>query len=139
VLHFATHAEFEPLDPLASRLQLPDGSWLAAHEIASLRLQARLVYLSACSNAEGASELSRSGLSSLASAFQGAGASSVVGAFWPIEDRAASELALAVHRRYAATGDAAGALREVQLDLLRAGSPGGREIWPAVAVYSGTW
>jgi CHAT domain-containing protein len=50
-----------------------------------------------------------------------AGADGVIGSLWRVDDRQTRALMLALHRAYRRTGDAAAALREAQLSLLRSG------------------
>ncbi len=99
LLHIATHAVADEAQPELSRLVLsrfdPRGNPLAGEiflpDIAQLRLQARLVTLSACSAGKGA-RIAGEGPIHLARAFLHAGARAVVVSLWDVEDEAASEL-----------------------------------------------
>ena len=96
VVHFATHAKYEPGDPLGSFLVLSEGQGddglLRAYEVLDeMRLQSNLIVLAACDTAVG-KDLGGEGLLSLARAFQYAGARSIVATLWPVEDEATLSL-----------------------------------------------
>ena len=122
VLHFATHALLDPVVPPRSAIVLAKGSedqdgLLQSREIYGLDLAADLVVLSACRTAAGLTS-SAEGLERLAQAFLYAGARSVVGTLWQVEDEAA---AAAIDRFYDALADGApvsAALREAQRSSL---------------------
>jgi hypothetical protein len=100
VIHLATHGLVGGqlgadqsgiiLTPPEIRSELDDGV-LTAREIASMRLDADLVILSACSTAAGSSAGAEP-LSGLASAFFAAGARSVLVSSWPVYSSAARDL-----------------------------------------------
>ena len=119
VLHFATHAEADDRDPLASHLRLAadhvhDG-FLHLDEITARGRPARLVVLSACETLSG--RLYRGeGLMGLARAFLAGGAEAVVATQWPVGPSTA-RLMSAFHRQFAASGDPAAALRAARLSL----------------------
>jgi CHAT domain-containing protein/Tfp pilus assembly protein PilF len=118
VLHLATHALLDPQVPPRSAIVLAKGSededgLLQSREIYGLELAAELVVLSACRTGAGRAS-SAEGLESLAQAFLYAGARSVVGTLWEIQDEAAAE---AIERFYEALAEGepvSGALRHVQ-------------------------
>jgi CHAT domain-containing protein len=92
--------------------------FLNAAEIASLDLShTYLAVLSACDTAT-ALERSSTNLGSLTSAFFVAGAPSVIGSLWQVEDQATTLLMLGFYRRFLDLG-AAEALRQTMLDLRR--------------------
>jgi len=87
-------------------------------EIASLKLtRPRLVVLAAC-----ATMIERKRhvdwTATLSHAFLAAGAPTVVGTLWPIEDHASESLFERFHAEYASTGDAPHALRTAQLRMI---------------------
>jgi CHAT domain-containing protein len=127
VIHFGGHAVIDLEWPNRSALLLatgePGGSALTAPEIARLRLtHAPVVVLAACSTATGVS-FRMEGATSLSRAFLIAGASSVIGSLWDIEDEASEAFFTRFHRRLVARDTPAAALRAAQLDLVRAGNP----------------
>jgi CHAT domain-containing protein len=77
-----------------------------------------VLILAACSTGVGA--VSRGeGVVSVARPFLAAGVPLVIASQWDVEDRATARLFLAFHERLSATHDAARALREAQLQMLR--------------------
>lgn len=101
MLHFATHAavsgqvkgQHEPglvLTPPAAATEKDDG-YLTASEVATLKLRADWVILSACNTAASGSEDSDR-LSGLAAAFFYAGARSLLVSQWAVESGAAVKL-----------------------------------------------
>jgi CHAT domain-containing protein len=116
VLHFATHAELNEKDPLASALLLvpeaPDDGRLEVRKIFGMDLHARLVVLSACET--GLGQLSRGDeLVGLQRAFLYAGTPAVVTTLWKVDDRASFRLMEAFYDNLAARGPAE-ALRQAQ-------------------------
>lgn len=87
VLHFATHADVNPIRAEQSSLLL-SGGLLTATAIRELRLRADLVTLSGCRTGGGCALLG-DGTLGLARAFLHAGARSVVASAWDVEDRGA--------------------------------------------------
>jgi hypothetical protein len=118
LVHLACHGEFDADDPLLSRLYLADGP-MYGYELLDLRCRPRLVVLSACETGVGER---RSGdeLFGLTRPFLGLGTAAVVASLWKVTDASTAEL---MHRFYAAIArlprDAAGALQEAQLAILR--------------------
>lgn len=108
-LHFATHAEIEPRDPLRSSLwlacdaladplelvlagrQLCDGRLTAGEVLGAWKLDAELVVLSACETALGKAA-GGEGFLGFVQAFLIAGARSVVVSLWKVDDRATALL-----------------------------------------------
>jgi CHAT domain-containing protein/tetratricopeptide (TPR) repeat protein len=119
IIHFAGHAIPNERDPRLSALLLSDDgggeAYVYAHEIASLTLsRTRLVVLAACSTAS-VPRRRKSGLASLAYAFNAAGAGSVVGTLWPISDESGARFSVDLHNRIRTGMAPATALREIQL------------------------
>ena len=91
-VHFASHATSEAAQPSDSSLELVDGP-LRVREIMRLRIEgARLAFLSACETAYGGNRLPDETIH-VASAFQLAGFSNVIGTLWSIDDGAARRVA----------------------------------------------
>jgi len=123
IVHFATHAFAADDHPFYSTLILaPDGKgqedgYLQAYEIVRSPLQARLVVLSACETARGPSGRGE-GLVGLVSAFFQAGARSVLATQWRI-DESTAELMASFYKAMTDGKDAAAALRQAKLDMLK--------------------
>lgn len=99
MIHIATHAVIDPVRPELSQLVFSlvdrngsslDGR-LRLHEIASLRLSARLVTLSACGTALG-KEVRGEGTVGIARGFILSGAQTVIVSLWDVEDDSTAEL-----------------------------------------------
>lgn len=127
IVHFAGHAVIHPRQPERSKLLMAPppgrGGDVMAFEVARLDLKhCRLAVLSACSSSadtrRGSTEIV-----GVARAFLEAGADAVMGTLWPVDDHASSVLLPLFYRAYRVSGDAAGALREAQIDLLTSNDP----------------
>jgi CHAT domain-containing protein/tetratricopeptide (TPR) repeat protein len=124
VAHLAVHGDVRDEAPLSSFLALgsgpgasPDGR-LTAAEVYTLKLQADLVFLSACRSGRG--PVTGDGILGLTRAFLSAGASSLVTTLWDVPDMAAAELVPTFYRSLLRASDRSAALRAAQLSLLRA-------------------
>jgi CHAT domain-containing protein len=127
IVHFAGHAEFDDQQPDASVLVLArDGrrrGTLSAAELAGKDLRGvRLVVLSACETLRSGTGRA-GGFAGFTQALLGAGVGGVVGGSWKVDDALSRDLMIRFHREYRRTGDAAAALRQAQLELLRSGDP----------------
>lgn len=105
IVHYAGHADFDEDNPSESGLILNDGR-LHAVDLEDLNGFPQLVFLNACESGrirgEGscdAIEAQRSALVSLslAEGFLAMGAANFVGTYWPVNDIAASEFAMAFY------------------------------------------
>jgi CHAT domain-containing protein len=124
VLHFAGHAIVNDLYPADSQLGLMnrDGQALTAAAVSALALpRLRLAVLAACQGLGGGAPARGQGSMSVARAFLQAGVPSVLANRWLVDDEAAVALSVAFHQRYAQGGDAAAALRQAQLSMIRSG------------------
>jgi CHAT domain-containing protein len=96
VIHFACHAFLDDRVPFRSGLFLSfrksdvEDGFVQSREIASLRLDAALVVLSACQTSRGYLEKGE-GIMGLTRVFFYSGARSVISTLWEIEDRAAAD------------------------------------------------
>jgi CHAT domain-containing protein len=127
VLHLATHSVVNTQEPLLSAIVLAaknqatqTDSILQAHEIFRLKLpQTRLVILSSCNSLVN-QQSGHNGLGGLAHAFFSAGAPTVIGSLWEVNDESAASLMSEFHRLWRGsklnTGEA---LRQAQLGFLR--------------------
>jgi CHAT domain-containing protein len=124
IIHFAVHGVSVPDFPDRDALILgrdphsTDEGPLQVREIARLSLDADLVTLSACDTATGKSE-GEGGITGLAEAFLLAGAKSVVGALWSVDDSATEALMKDFYAHLANGEDRASALRHAKLDYLQ--------------------
>jgi CHAT domain-containing protein len=99
VVHFATHAFLNPVQPELSNIMLsrldaaghPQAGALWFSDIASMEMPVDLVVLSACQTANG-DPLPGEGLVGLSYAFLIAGSPRVVGSLWDVDDAATAEL-----------------------------------------------
>lgn len=136
VLHFATHAVTDEINPERSGVLLAPGDaaedgLLQIREIVDLYLQGRTVVLSACSTNTG-TVLRGEGVMSLARAFFQAGAHTVVASLWPLRD---DEAAVFFDRFYDHLGSGlsvAAALHAAQRDRIEAGAPAAA--WAGIVV-----
>ncbi|HEV8613010.1 MAG TPA: CHAT domain-containing protein, partial [Gemmatimonadales bacterium] len=117
IVHLAVHAQADARDPLASHLRLvadsSDDGFLHVNEIASQRLAAKLVVLSACET-EAGPLYEGEGVMGLARGFLASGAGSVVATQWPVGAQTAV-LMREFYRRLAAGEEPTTALRAAQL------------------------
>lgn len=128
VLHFACHGMVDHRYPLDSSLYLtiapgPDanahnGILQASEVLEQLQLNARLVVMSSCSSARGGSSGDQ-GLVGLSSAFQAAGAQSVIGTLWEVNDASMSSFMSSFYQSLKATDSVATALQTAQMESIR--------------------
>jgi CHAT domain-containing protein len=129
LLHFDTHAFAESLDPLPSLILHPSANYplglLTLTDIATLRLKARLVTLSACQTGLGKNNvpLEGEGVEGLARMFMIAGSKSVLASLWEVRSDATGALMIRFYRELFAGGgsDAALALFRAKKALLKTG------------------
>jgi len=125
------------LAPGHDRAKRNDDGRLETHEVLSLRINSRLVFLSGCETALGGSwsgQYSRhDDYATLAQAFLFAGASNVVATLWRIDDRAAATFA---KRFYAelASASPANALARAQRALMQDPTYASPYYWAAYTV-----
>ena len=121
IIHFASHAELNESDPLASAILLAkddkeDGR-LEVREIFGMDLKASLIVLSACET--GLGKLSSGDeLVGLTRAFIYAGTPSVVASLWNVEDSSTAQLMASFYKNLK-TMTKVEALRQAQLQLIR--------------------
>jgi CHAT domain-containing protein len=119
VLHLACHGRFRADNPAFSFLQLGDGP-LTLQDVRALRLQARLVLLSACET--GLSRVAPGDeLLGLVRAFTLAGARAVLASLWPVDDGATALLLADVHQALRDGAAPAQALQQAQAAAAAAG------------------
>ncbi len=97
LLHLAMHTHIDEENPLYSKLIFAksidsnEDGFLNTYEIYELKLNAKLVVISACRSGDG-SMVRGEGLLSLARSFQYVGAQSLIAAQWRVEDYSGSEI-----------------------------------------------
>ena len=138
IAHFSCHGHADPTDPALSHLVLDDHATapLTIADIAALNLTADLAYLSACETAVTTPQFTDESLH-LTAAFHLAGYRHIIGTLWPIDDRAAAELAGAFYQHLTnqgtappTTDTAARALHEA-VRRLRTAHPDTPVLWAA--------
>lgn len=140
VVHFAGHAVANPRFPFRSFFPFApsrshSGEVYAEELLSRLQLRkTRLVVLAACDTA-GGHPVGPEGLAALVRPLITAGAPAVMGSLWKVNDQMTKGLLVEFHRHYAAGDDAASALRNAQLDLLKQGGAEGAAIsWASFQV-----
>lgn len=135
VLHFATHALVDEASLDRTALALAPGGgedgFVTPAELADLRLDARLVVLSACRTA-GGTLVTGEGVEGLTAPLLAAGARSVVATKWQVSDQKTVQM---VEDLYAALSDGepvGAALRSAKLAAIRRGAPTSE--WAAFSV-----
>ena len=127
IVHLATFGVLNRHNPLFSYIELApagtDDGRLEVNEVFGLSFSGQLVVLSACETGLGSGALADvppgDDWVGLVQAFLHAGAGTVVGSLWPVEDRATSELMEAFHRRLASGDSPVAALADAQRSLIR--------------------
>ena len=132
LLHLACHASFRADSPMFSALHLADGA-LTVDQVQALALRARLVVLSACETALGDPGVADEGLG-LVRAFLMAGARSVMGSQWAVDDAATAEFMALFYGHWRAGAGLATALSRAQRTLRRQRPhPHNPSNWPGLA------
>ena len=121
IIHFASHGEYVPENPLASCIRLApeneDDGRLEANEIFDMDMKADLVVTSACQTSIG--QIGKGDeVVGLTRAFLYAGASSVLGSLWSINDEATSVFMKEFYPNLK-TMDKAKALQHAQIKMIR--------------------
>lgn len=140
ILHLATHAAFNGRSDRA--FIVANGEVIRLSELRTMLDRTRLrgdavdlIILSACETAVGDDEASMG----LAGAAVQAGARSVIGSLWQVDDAGTADLMRHFYRRYSAGRSRSEALREAQIALIEGG--GGNadpNVWAAFALL-GAW
>jgi CHAT domain-containing protein len=124
VLHFAVHGYADSKFPERSALVLRtektsnEDGLLQDREIINLQLSADLVTLSACDSGFGKLQ-GQEGLSSLVKAFMFAGARTVVGSLWNLDDKLTTELMRRFYMNLVSGDTKGAALRNAKLALMK--------------------
>jgi len=120
-LHLAGHGQFNPDEPLKSRMLLApdnnnDGN-LTVPEIYKLKLNADMVVLSACQTALGEIK-NGDDVIGLNRAFLYSGAKSIVGSLWEVPDNSTRDLMLSLYKNLKSM-ELRTAMQKAQLSVLR--------------------
>jgi CHAT domain-containing protein len=126
VIAFATHGLVsgdlqtlrEPALVMTPPAESRDDGLLMASEIATFRLDADWIILSACNTGTGR-EVGAAGYSGLAKAFLQAGGRNVLVSLWPVRDDAASAISVGTVQAYAKGASQARALRRATLNFMK--------------------
>ena len=138
VAHFACHGQTDWVNPAASHLVLPDYATepLTVTDVSRQRVAGYLAYLSACSTAVTAPDLTDESIH-VTSAFHLAGYKHVIGTLWPVNDVYAARVAKDFYIRLTCRGteaegtpEPAEALHDA-MRALRARIPAAPGIWAA--------
>jgi CHAT domain-containing protein len=142
ILHIAAHSIPDADAPFRSLILLApsanESGVLYAHDLLTkfAGSQMRLVVLASCSSAGGL-PVGPEGVAPLVRPLIGAGVPAVIGTLWKIEDATAEALFVSFHQHYRKGEDAAVALRNAQLEMLRSENNAGfrsARAWGAVQV-----
>ena len=126
ILHFATHALVDERSAARPALVLAPGEGesglVTPADLATLRLDADLVVLSACRSADGV-VVGGEGMQGLTAPLLGAGARSVVATHWRVGDRSTLRLVRGFYQELARGRSVGEALRATKLAAWRDGMP----------------
>jgi len=133
IIHFASHGEYVPENPLASCIRLApedgDDGRLEANEIFDMDIKADLIVTSACQTSIGQIRKGDE-VVGLTRAFLYAGASSVLGSLWSISDEATAVLMKEFYENLRKL-DKAEALRQAQVKMIRSKEYSNPYYWAA--------
>jgi CHAT domain-containing protein len=141
LIHIAAHAVTNQESPLNSAIILSPGKGggdykLYAYKLASMKLRANLVTLSACRGA-GSRPIPGEGLVGLSWALLRAGAQNVIAGLWSVQDASTADLMAALYDHLKRGENPSLALHSAKLDLM-AKTPqyGAPYYWAAFQIYS---
>lgn len=119
VVHLACHGVFRTDNPMFSSLHFADG-WMTANDVASHRINASLVTLSACET--GLAEMAAGDeILGLTRGFLSAGARNVVQSLWTVNDYATAELMTHFYAEIQRGRSIAASLRNAQTAMIGRG------------------
>ncbi|AFZ01265.1 CHAT domain-containing protein [Calothrix sp. PCC 6303] len=104
-------------DAIALATSERDDGWLRTEEIQDMKLKADLVVLTGCDTALG--RITGDGVIGLSRAFLAAGADSVIGSLWAVDDMATAFLITDFYGNLSRNTDKAGALRQAMLETMK--------------------
>ena len=124
IIHIAAHSVFDIEAPFRSFIRLApsatDSGELYAHDLLTgfHAGQTRLVVMSSCSSVRGG-PVGPEGVAPLVRPLIAEGVPAVVGSLWDVGDATAERLLVSFHQHYRNGSDAAVALRNAQIEMLR--------------------
>ena len=141
LVHVATHATVDDIDPLYSMIRLSAGDGrigdLEAHEVYGLRLdKTRVVVLSACATGMGR-VASGDEFLGFERVFLGAGARTLIVTLWPIVDVSTARLMTTFYKDLKSQ-PVADALRQAQIEMIRSPQYSDPVFWAAFSAV-GDW
>jgi len=116
LLHFATHGRLDAVAPLNSSVALAAGEQLTVYELMLMRLQARLVVLSACSTAQGGLT-GGDDIVGLTRGLLASGATAAVVSLWKVNDASTALFMQEFYARMRSGSTPRRALQAAQLHL----------------------
>ncbi|WP_337907163.1 CHAT domain-containing protein [Iningainema tapete] len=123
IIHLAANAfpnncqKGDSPDAIALASSDRDDGWLRTEEIQNMKLKADLVVLTGCDTALG--KITGDGVIGLSRAFLVAGADSVIGSLWAVDDMATAFLITEFYGNLSKNTDKAGALRQAMLETMK--------------------
>jgi CHAT domain-containing protein/Flp pilus assembly protein TadD len=121
IIHLATHGLLDDTQGLESAIALApndnDSGLLTASEILNLKLQAKLVVLSACNTGRG--KITGDGVIGLSRALMSAGVPSAIVSLWTVPDAPTASLMAEFYQQLQLTNDKAKALRNAMLTTMK--------------------
>jgi len=128
IVHVAVHAVIDPRVPAHSSLYFSPSALNAAQLLKRLKPgRTRLVVLGACSSAGGL-PVGPVGVGPFVRPLVANGVPAVIGSLWDVDDATAEQLLVSFHQHYRKGDDAAVAMQQAQIELLRNDSRGLRSV-----------
>jgi CHAT domain-containing protein len=121
-VHVAAHADFDPVSPWRSALQLADGPPVRARDLLARKLGPEVVVLAACETAGGTMR-GTGGMEGLSTAVICAGARGVVATLWPVDDALARRFVSVFYEEAERAPDAGTALTRARAAVHADGAP----------------
>lgn len=142
IIHFATHSIIDDKKPARSAIVLSlnnnvrngkEDGFLQMREIYNLKLNSKLVTLSACQTGLG-QFIKGEGIEGLNRAFFYAGASSVLMSLWAVNDQATSQLMERFYSHIRSSSSLTGALRKAKLEMIASNTASHPYYWASFIV-----
>ncbi|HLC16464.1 MAG TPA: CHAT domain-containing tetratricopeptide repeat protein [Thermodesulfovibrionia bacterium] len=121
-LLFSTHGEFDTDNPRQSHLELANGEKLTLKDINNLKINAKIVVLSACDTHTG-KPIAGDELISLSRGFLASGSSYALATLWKVDDRASANIVKQFFSNIKAGYSPAKALQSAQREYIESSKP----------------